>query len=157
MILVREACPDDDAEVQRVFDAAFTPVRRIYRPSEEMLAEVRTHELERLVAVEDGDIVGTVRFGIGDDRLRVIGLAVAPAHQRRGIARALVERLIEIALERDCDLLALFTIEQTGNAVVFARLGFEVVSEQPDTSSISVSGDNLIELYMERPVGKRVT
>jgi ribosomal protein S18 acetylase RimI-like enzyme len=157
VIVVREVRPSDEAEVQRVFDEAFAPVRRIYRPSEEMIAAVGKSELERLVAVEDERVVGTVRFGTGDDRLRVIGLAVAPSHQRRGIARALIDRLSEIAILRDLRVLALFTIEQTGNALVFERLGFEVISEQPDTSSISVGGDDLIELYMERPVGKTVT
>ena len=49
--------------------------------------------LERLVAEVDGQVVGTVCFGVFGDRLRVIGLAVLPELRRRGVARALVEEL----------------------------------------------------------------
>jgi ribosomal protein S18 acetylase RimI-like enzyme len=156
MIVVRSAHSGDGEAAQRVFDAAFASVRRIYRPNPEMIAQVETvvPPLERLVAEHDGELVGTVRFRVDGDRLRMIGLSVAPASQRRGIARALVERLSEIAIERSCQALALFTIKQTGNVAVFERLGFEVVSEEPDTWSISVDGSELTEAYLERPVGK---
>jgi ribosomal protein S18 acetylase RimI-like enzyme len=154
MIVVRAAHSGDSDAAQRVFDAAFASVRRIYRPNPEMITQVETivPPLERLVAEHDSELVGTVRFRIDGEHLRMIGLAVAPASQRRGIARALVDRLAEIAIERSCRKLALFTIKQTGNVAVFERLGFAVVSEEPDTWSISVDGGELIEVYLERYV-----
>ena len=154
MIVVRPAHSGDGEAAQRVFDAAFASVRRIYRPNPEMIAQVDAlvPPLERLVAEHDGEVVGTVRFRVDGEHLRVIGLAVVPASQRQGIARALVERLAEIAVERSCRLLALFTIKQTGNVAVFERLGFSTISEERDTWSISVDGGELIEVYLERCV-----
>lgn len=149
MILVRDARPDDAAAVQRVQDEAFVALRRIYRPSEQAIAHARALPLARLVALDADRVVGTVQHRVDGDRLRIVSLAVAPDAQRRGVARVLVERLAEIALRRECRALALFTIEQTGNVAVFERLGFAVVSRRPETWSISVRGDALVEVYME--------
>lgn len=152
MIVVRQARPADAEDVQRVFDAAFEPVRKIYRPSTEMIAHAQSLELERLVATDDERIVGTVRFRVDSERVGVIGLAVEPSRQRRGVARAIVEALREIAIERGCRELGLFTIRQTGNVEVFRRLGFAVMWERPETWSTSTCGEDLVEVYMLRPV-----
>ncbi len=152
MILVRDARPEDASDVVRVQDAAFVALRRIYRPSDQAIAHAKTLPLARIVAIDDERLVGTVQHRIDGDRLRVVALAVAPDAQRHGIARALVEQLVETARRRECSALALFTIEQTGNVAVFERLGFAVVSRRPETWSISVRGDALVEVYMERAI-----
>ena len=157
MIAIRSAHEADAAAIQRIVDAAFAPLRQIYRPSPAQIANVATLTLERLVACEGEQLVGTVRFTVEGERLRVIGLAVDPSVQRRGVARALVEQLVAIALARGCATLALHTIAQTGNVPVFQRLGFAIVREQPDPDSTSVVGDVLIDTYMERRLGKSVT
>jgi len=153
-IIVRMALPADAEVVRRIDEAAFAPLRSIYRPNQAARANLAAlvPTLERLVAENTGQIVGTVRFWTSDNRLRVIGLAVLPQCQRQGIARSLIEELVQIARTRGCQALGLYTIVQTGNVPVFQRLGFHTVGEQPDEYSISVSGQPLMEAYMERHV-----
>jgi ribosomal protein S18 acetylase RimI-like enzyme len=151
-MLVRAAGPDDAAEVERAVASAVARLREIYRPSPDAIAHAKTLPLERLVAADGDRIAGTVQFRVDGHVLRVVGLAVVPACQRRGVARALVEQLVAVALERGCSVLGLFTIEQTGNVAVFGRLGFRVMWRRPDVWSISVTGEPLTEVYLERSV-----
>jgi ribosomal protein S18 acetylase RimI-like enzyme len=74
-------------------------VRRFYRPNPAAHANLSAiaPALERLVTEDAGQIVGTVRFGIFDGCLRIIGLAVLPRFQCRGVARALIEELARLA------------------------------------------------------------
>ncbi len=151
-ILVRFAKTEDGEAAGRVSDEAFAAVRRIYHPSPAAHTNLLaiTPALERLVAEDGGQIVGTVRFGIFDACLRVIGLAVLPQFQRRGVARALIAELARLARDEGCRALALYTVTKTGNVAVFERLGFDVVSERPGHYSISADGEPLTEAYMEQ-------
>ena len=154
MLVVRTATREDEELARRVGDEAFATVRSVYRPAPKATANTAaiSPALERLVA-EDGDqIVGTVRFRVLDDRLRVVALAVVPSCRRRGVARALVDQLMVIAKDRGCRAVALYTVAQTGNVPIFERLGFQLVSEQPDTYSMSINGEPLTEAYLEREV-----
>jgi len=151
-ISVRFAKTEDEKAAGRVSDEAFVAVRRFYRPNPAAHANLSeiVPALERLVAEDGGQIVGTVRFGIFDGCLRVIGLAVLPQFQRRGVARALIEEVARLARDKRCRTLALYTVTKTGNVAIFNRLGFQVISEQPDEYSISADGEALREAYMER-------
>src|SRR5262249_8732335 len=111
-----------------------------------------TPEPQRLVAEEDGRIVGTVCFRVDGDLLRVMGLAVLPLCRHRGIARSLVRCLAGIAEERKCRGLGLYTVRQTGNIPIFERLGFRLIAEGPADYFISVTGQPLTEAYMELDV-----
>ena len=53
---------------------------------------------------------------------------------------------------KGCRALELYTVTKTGNVSVFERLGFRVVSEQPDSYTVSADGGPLMEAYMEREV-----
>jgi ribosomal protein S18 acetylase RimI-like enzyme len=153
-IVVRIATPHDEQAAKRVGDAAFATVRAIYRPNPaaSMSLSSIAPALKRLVAKDGGRIVGTVRFGISQSCLRVVGLGVLPEARRRGVARAMLDELASLAKSNDCRALALYTVTQTGNVTVFERLGFHVVSEGPDPYSISPDGEALTEAYMERSV-----
>lgn len=153
-IRVRKAGPDDEEAVRRVGDEAFSALRSIYRPNAAAHASLvaAAPSLDRLVAEDADEIVGTVRFGVSGDRLRVIGLAVDVRHRRRGVARMLTEELVRIAGDRGCRALGLHTVTKTGNVPVFEHLGFHVVSEQLDEYSIGVEGTPLMDAYMERAV-----
>jgi ribosomal protein S18 acetylase RimI-like enzyme len=153
-LLVHTAAYEDEEAAQCVADKAFATVRSVYRPASIATANLATMSaaLERLVADDRDQIVGTVRFRVLDGCLRVMALAVQPDCRRRGIARALVDRLMVIAKDRGCRALTLYTVTQTGNVPIFERLGFKLVCEQPDTYSISVSGEPLTEAYLERAI-----
>jgi predicted N-acetyltransferase YhbS len=153
-IVVRMANTEDADAVRRVGEEAFAEVRSIYRPNPAAVANLAalTPALERLVAEDMGQVIGTVRFGVFGDLLRVIGLAVLPQWRRRGAARNLLETLAIIARQRNCRALALYTVTKTGNVPIFERLGFSLISERPDEYSVSVTGEPLLEAYMERSV-----
>jgi GNAT superfamily N-acetyltransferase len=151
-ISVRLAKTEDGEAAGRVSDEAFADVRRIYHPSPAARTNLSAiaPTLERLVAEDGVQIVGTVRFSIIDACLRVIGLAVLPQFQRRGVARALIAELARLARDKGCRALALYTVTKTGNVAVFEQLGFDVVSEWPGHYSISADGEPLTEAYMEQ-------
>jgi predicted N-acetyltransferase YhbS len=102
-ITVRSTTSTDAPAIRHVTDSAFAAARSIYRPNPAAFANLSTMApvLERLVAESDGQIVGTVRYGVFDRSLRVIGLAVLPEWQRRGVGRKLIEALADIAADRE--------------------------------------------------------
>src|SRR5688572_26107606 len=97
--LVRAARPEDESAVRRVGEAGFATMRSLYSPNPAAHASlaVIALSLERLVAEVDGQVVGTVRYGVFENRLRVIGLVVLPTARRRGVARVLVDALATVA------------------------------------------------------------
>jgi ribosomal protein S18 acetylase RimI-like enzyme len=155
MIVIREAVSHDMHDVNALVGLAYRRLRQIYRPTEAALSNKAglDAKLLRLVALVDGVIVGTLQFHATGDRLHIVGLAVHPAHQRAGIARALIESLHDRAPLDGVSRLSLFTVKETGNVPIFERLGFSVVSERPDTLAESDVYDQLTDVYMERIVG----
>jgi predicted N-acetyltransferase YhbS len=151
---IRLARPEDAEAVRQVSEEAFATVRSVYRPNPAAHANLSAMapSLERLVAEVDGQVVGTVRFGLFDGTLRIVGLCVLPQYRRQGVARALIEELASVAKGKGCGTLALYTITKTGNVAIFERLGFHVISEQPDAYSISVDGEPLREACMQRRI-----
>ena len=152
MIEIRTCLDSDLCAAERVAADAFAHLRQLCRPSPDAVA--RKHEMEsrltRLVALDGSEVVGTVQYRIDEDRLHIIGLAVAPPRQRQGIARALVSHLLHIARDHRCRALSLYTIEETGNVHVFERLGFTVISRHEAPDLLSISGAPLNEAFMER-------
>ncbi len=154
-MLIRESTTADAESAAQVSRLAFAPLRNLYRPTAQALANKARliHQgMGRLIAEQAGAIVGPVQYYQEADRLRLLGLAVHPAFQKKGVARALIQRLAAIASDRSLRALSLYTVTQTGNPAIFARLGFKLVHEQPDVYSDSTSGQPLTEAYMERPV-----
>jgi ribosomal protein S18 acetylase RimI-like enzyme len=151
MFVIRIVVPEDEPAAKAVTETAFEPVRAIYKPKKPTAAEASQI---RLVAVRDGEIIGVVSCMPKPGRLHLMGLATHPAHQRRGVARALIDHAETIARAVGLPQLSLYTVKETGNVPVFVRLGFRIVSEQPDQWSESPDGRPLTEAYMERPVGR---
>ncbi len=154
MIKVREASATEQSVAASVSYQAFATNRNIYKIKPDVVAATNAkHDaLTRLVAVDDANIVGTVKYRIHQGRLHIIGLGVLPDKRRQGVARCLIDELYRLAASHDCSVMSLYTIKQTGNVAVFERLGFRAVREQPDTLAVSWNGDTLIDVYMERKV-----
>lgn len=80
-----------------------------------------------LVAVDAGAIVGTVMVGYDGHRGWINYLAVAPAHQRRGLGRTLMAEAEALLLREGCPKVNLQV--RAGNEGVVAfyrRLGYDV-------------------------------
>jgi GNAT superfamily N-acetyltransferase len=140
--------------VSEATELANQSLRHIYRPTKAARAgkSLLDRELKRIVALVDDQVVGTVQYRIVGNCLHLVGLAVHPEYQRRGIARRLVESLDALARQFCLHKLSLYTIRETGNVPIFERLGFRAVAEKPDELAESDTHDQLIEVYMERTV-----
>ncbi|HYF51766.1 MAG TPA: GNAT family N-acetyltransferase [Planctomycetota bacterium] len=152
MIEVRPASSADIDEIKRVSASGLKTLRCVYRPNHAALQRRQAlgENAVTLVALIQNQIVGVVRYREESPRLHVFGLAVDERFRRRSVARVLLEEIASRAVAGSFQCVSLFTIRQTGNVSIFERLGFEVVREQDDDTSISESGAVLTEVYMER-------
>lgn len=159
MITVRCSTPRDAQGVARVVDSATATLRQTYRPNRKALSHKKriSDDLRRLVAERDGQIVGTTQYFVDGDAIRVIGLGVDSDFRRRGVARALLREIANLARARGLSLVVTRTVMQTGNVPVFQALGFEVLSKQPDEYSVSLTGQQLteVDLQMQVETGRR--
>ncbi len=151
----RAATESDEPAVQALSEAAFTDLRKIYRPTIAALAQRSNlpSEPQRVVAVDDsGQIVGTTKYYRDGDCYRILALAVPKEHRHRGIARRLIDHVATLARMEGCSSVRLYTIRETGNVAVFERIGFHLVSERPDILMESVMGGPLMEVDMVREI-----
>lgn len=139
VIEVRHALPEDAFAIAQVQASTTAALRRIYRPNAKALANKSriSRDLERLVALVDGLVVGTVQHYLDEDRLRIVGLGVLEEYRKRGVAKALVESLVSLAKHKRLEGIAARTVRETGNVPVFEKLGFVVASDVPDEYSES--------------------
>jgi ribosomal protein S18 acetylase RimI-like enzyme len=94
------------------------------RPMTDDYAEVvRTHDVA--VAEAGGEIAGLIVLAAGDEGFLVDNVAVAPAHQGRGVGRALLEHAEAAARGAGFDSIYLYTHElMTENQALYARIGY---------------------------------
>ena len=132
--MIRAARPDDEAAV-RALDAATWSFD--VTPSPRADAPIPLDGV--LVAEEGGEVVGYVALGhptrlesnrhVADIR----GLAVAPAHQGRGLGRALVEAAVEEARARGARKLTLRVLgPNTAARALYESCGFVVEGVRRD-------------------------
>ncbi|HUA54901.1 MAG TPA: N-acetyltransferase [Candidatus Sulfotelmatobacter sp.] len=121
---IDRAKPADEPAVEDLLDAAFGADRQAklsyrYRDKVEPVPELK------LVARTAAELVGTVRcwpIAIGSafaPALLLGPLAVAPAHQGRGIARALMRRVLDLATDAGHNLVLL-----VGDPAFYRAFGF---------------------------------
>ncbi|QDT29532.1 GNAT family N-acetyltransferase [Gimesia panareensis] len=153
-IHIRDARSDDAERVAVISEAAFAPLRSIYRPTGATIARQaeRAQTGTRLVAEIDGEIAATVQYDQHSDHLHLIGLAVHPDYQRRGIAGCLLEEICQRAILLAQPAVVLVTIKETGNVPLFEKLGFRVTHEEVATWCVSETYPLLHDVKMERVV-----
>ncbi len=99
---------------------------------ESELAQVRTGTRRYLVARRSdaqakrrGPVVGYAGLWFSGDEAHVTNVAVEPAHQRTGVATALLVALAEAAIERGCIAWTLeVRVSSTGAQELYRRFGF---------------------------------
>lgn len=149
-VIIRKAEPADMPAVRAVMGAATAQLRSVYRPAAASVARAKAdEEIRWLVAVDGDEVVAALRYKRENDRLH-FGLGARPDYQRRGVGRGLVEALAAVAASDGLGKLSLYTIKQTGNVPIFARMGFNVVKEEPAQDVESITGEALAEVYMEK-------
>lgn len=132
-MIIRAQRPDDAATVRRVLSDAFADGGRAAALADALIARPDRPTDAALVAALDGEPVGHVQLSRGwiDARRGLVEvlvlspLAVAPAHQRRGIGRALCNAAV--ARARHLDAPAVFL---EGNPAYYGRLGWQRASNR---------------------------
>jgi GNAT superfamily N-acetyltransferase len=141
-----------EAKLAIIRDSALHTLRRHYVPLPQ--AQARRSSLpacRTLVASQDAAPLGYVRFYIEAHTLHALDLAVLESARRRGIGRALMQELEQIAAREGCHLLSLWTVEETGNAALFERLGCAVVHRERSALFVAaIGGGPIHELRLER-------
>ncbi len=151
---MRTAVPDDEDGVARISASATAALRQIYRPNQKALEHRSqiSRRLQRLVAIYQGRLAGMAQCYADGDAMHIVELAVDSDFRRRGVARALVSRITELARERGLACIVTRTVVQTGNVSVFKALGFEVLSEYPDEYSENEEGMELTEAELRMSI-----
>ena len=152
---VREAKAEDLLEAKTVHARAFAPLAGIYRFTGDTLArqEERFHDGVRLVALQEGRIVGTMQYRCDARHVHLLALAVLPDFQRLGAGRTLVEHAAHLSPALGHHTLALDTIAETGNVPRFERMGFRVVQTRVAQDCVSERFGTLHLVTMERELG----
>lgn len=155
MITIRAEKPDDQPGIQEVDASATATLRRTYRPSQKAIANKARirKQTQRLVAVINDRVVGSVEYHITDQSLGIMGLGVHQDFRLLGVARSLFCALEAIASKEGVARIQLYTVKETGNVDIFKRLGFMVASEQEDEFSESDGFSKLtgVEMVMQLP------
>lgn len=88
---------------------------------------------EAFVAEDGGHTVGTVVLVDAADHLVLTNLAVDPAHQHRGLGRALLAFAEDEARRRGFRVVRLWThVTMTENLALYARLGYVEEDRRPE-------------------------
>ena len=153
MITTKIATSNDTEEVRTVIDGAFETVRDVYRPKPNAVptSENANLDTKTIVALVNEEIVGAVCVYRDTAALHVSQLAVVPKFRKRGVARALLQAVNEVAIECGAEQLGLNTIQETGNVAIFQRLGFTVHATTVATWCISDRFPQLHNVSMTRP------
>ncbi|MEX0794624.1 MAG: GNAT family N-acetyltransferase [Pirellulaceae bacterium] len=153
-ISIRIATSAESPKVQSIREYAFESVRAIYSPvGVSHITPVSVHEnrVDAVASIGDAD-AGVMGIYSDGSILRVTGLGVLPAFRRCGIASALLGFAGQVAIERGCREVGLFTIRETDNLKVFLKLGFAVFHEEIADWCESNRFNTLHEVEMRRPV-----
>jgi ribosomal protein S18 acetylase RimI-like enzyme len=129
MIEIYESSPEELQDALAVHEAAFAKHHATYnaRPADAAQQAARLLKGVRLVAREEETIAGAVQYADHSEHLHILGLAVHPSFQNRGIARQLIDQVAGRAARLGFARLVTDTIEETGNVDFFEHLGFKTI------------------------------
>jgi len=161
-VLARPVSPDDKGRLADAFDRLspesryrrfFAPLDRLTERDLAYLTEVDHHDHEAIVATapEDGSIIGVARYVRAEDPAEAeVAVVVADPWQGRGVATALLERLVDNARAVGVRHFVAIVLSDNEDALeLFAHL-----SPEGAVSRRSASGNT--ELLIELPAPGRV-
>ncbi len=153
---IRKAVDADAEGIKEVVESAIIPLRKIYKPTKAAYKRRKSKRKLRirLVCIYKNKIAGTVEYEVQEDKLHIMGPMVHQKYQRKGIARALIDYISNIASDSGKNALSINTCKQTGNVAIFKKIGFKVIKESKDDNGLAenLTDEELIDVYMERIV-----
>ncbi len=123
---IRPFSEDDRRQVVRLWKTVFADDPPHNEPDLVISAKLKVDEL-LFVAVEQGNLIGTVMVGYDGHRGWLYSVAVDPQQQRKGIGRQLVDHALSALRELGCIKVNLQV--RSGNTAVVAfyrKLGFSI-------------------------------
>lgn len=123
---IRAYAPADEAAVVALWEAC-----GLTRPWNDPRKDIRRKLAVRpdlfLVGELGGEVIGTAMAGYEGHRGWINYLAIAPAHQRKGLARSLMDEAERLLRESGCPKINLQIRTSNAGAIEFyRRLGFSV-------------------------------
>jgi ribosomal protein S18 acetylase RimI-like enzyme len=134
-LIFRRANENDAETVRALTHAAYAkwvPVigRRPKPMNVDYEQAVQTHVIE--LAYEDGTLVALLEIIPAADHLLLENIAVAPAHQRKGLGHRLMARVEAMARARGLSKVRLYTNKAFDtNLKFYEKLGYAIESEEP--------------------------
>jgi predicted N-acetyltransferase YhbS len=153
MIAIREYCPSDTEQVDRLMETATRELRAVYTPKSSDKIEQREQSISSLKIVaedNDGSIVGVAEFFVRSADIYAQGIAVAASHRRSGVATALLAHITALANDLGVLQVQIKTIKETGNVEIFKHLGFEVILENISARFVGLNEKPVTEITMQR-------
>lgn len=152
MIRTRQATESDYPAVLKIQKLAFKPVAAKLKnknipPLTQTLEEL-TEECRRgicIVAEEDRKIIGSVRAQLTDGRALINRLVVHPDQQRRGAARALVQRIETILRQQVAEAVLFTDINDEITVPFYLSMGYEPYEERQQS-------EDLTFVYMKKTI-----
>jgi len=155
MITVRLMSPEDEQGADEAWASCMETLRETYRPIPGFLDDwTPPSELTRVVALVDGRVAGVTTYYTEDDRLHLMRFGTHADFRGRGVARAMVEFLADLARAEGFARLSVYTVKECGVVPAYEKLGFTVVSEEPAKWAESDKYDTLTDVYLEKQLGE---
>jgi ribosomal-protein-alanine N-acetyltransferase len=86
-----------------------------------------------IVAERDGRVIGYACYLIVANESHLTNIAVDPLHRRKSVAKRLLDRILDIVNERQCEMLLLEVRTSNHAAITFyERFGFEMLYRRPN-------------------------
>jgi ribosomal protein S18 acetylase RimI-like enzyme len=127
VVKIRLYRESDEEAVSEIWNDAFSIEAPHHQPKASIQRKLAVDPDLFFVATVDSSVVGTVMGGYDGHRGWIYALAVRPEHRHRGIGRALMARVEEELIKRDCPKVNLQVL--TSNSVVidfYERIGYQV-------------------------------
>lgn len=147
-VAIRRASPTDIGALVRVEAACFATDRVAARSFSRLVAAASADVMVRTVA---DAVIGyaLVLYRDGTGVARLYSFAVAPAHRRRGHARALLAAAVDAAVKRRCRCLRLeVRVDNVESQALYAASGFRQIGRYRDYYE-----DHADALRFEKPLG----
>jgi [ribosomal protein S18]-alanine N-acetyltransferase len=123
-VTLREMAPADLTQVLVIEKAVFTDAW----PKDEFEEHMDGSEAGALVAEGDGRLAGYACYQIEDHKLHLTNLAVDDAFRRKSVAKQVLSHILDLARDRDCELIFLeVRISNEAARCFYEASGFRIV------------------------------